>query len=121
MKHLIVVSVFCLLFSNLVAQIDLTGKWKNEETGDIVEMYKQNDYFFGKIHSVANEDDRSIIGHIFFRNIVYFTKKNIFIGSVNSPNGMTADLSIKIIDNSHFQLTVKKLFIEKQNNFIKVN
>jgi hypothetical protein len=44
-------SIILLLFTGYIvnAQSEIIGKWKNKDSGSIIEIYKQNNLFYGKI------------------------------------------------------------------------
>lgn len=74
-----IISILIILFAgySVNAQSDITGKWKNEETGSIIEIYKQNNLFYGKINQVSGNESKEKVGHLLLNKLIYnSTKKN---------------------------------------------
>jgi len=114
-------SILLMLFSGYIAnaQSEIIGKWKNEESGSIIEIYKQNSLFFGKIIKVSGNEDREKAGHLLLDKLTYCKETGTYTGIVNSTNGMTAECELKLKNQNTFQMTVTKLFIKKTQAFIR--
>lgn len=109
------ISILLMLFAgnSFNAQSEIIGKWKNEDSGSIIEIYQENKVFVGKTISVSDADLNNKTGHLLLNGLVYnnFTKK--YKGKVNSTTGMTADCELGLINQNSFQIIVTKLFIKK--------
>jgi len=119
-KSLSVVTM--LLFSLFsFSQPAIEGKWKSEENGNVIEIYSQNNMFFGKIINVsdANSNDKIGLYHLLLNSLVYNKSTRKYEGKVKSTSGNTAQCEIELINENKFQLTVTKLFIRKIQIFIR--
>lgn len=117
-KIILIVTMF--LVNNIsFSQSSIAGKWKNTETGSIVEIYNQKDMLFGKIIKVTDNNSKEKVGHILLNNLVYNKSSKKYTGEVKSTNGMTAFCEIEMLNHDQFQLTVRKLFIKKKQIFEK--
>jgi hypothetical protein len=110
-----------MLFTSYIvnAQSEIIGKWKNENSGSIIEIYKQNNLFYGKIIKVSGNKAKEKVGHLLLDKLTFLTTTGKYIGKVNSTNGMTADCELKLINQNRFQMTVTKLFIKKIQTFVR--
>ncbi|NHZ84678.1 MAG: DUF2147 domain-containing protein [Planctomycetia bacterium] len=110
-----------LLLGNLTySQNEIVGKWESQETGNCIEIYNQNNMFFGEIIKVSDDEHQNEIGHILLNNLIFNISTKRYEGEVKSTSGMTANCEIQLINQSKFQLTVKKLFIRKTQIFIRI-
>jgi uncharacterized protein (DUF2147 family) len=114
-------SILLLLFTGYIAkaQSEIIGKWKNENSGSIIEIYKQNNLFYGKIIKVSGNEAKEKVGHLLLDKLTFLTTTGKYTGNVNSTNGMTADCELKLINQDRFQMTVTKLFINKTQIFVR--
>ncbi len=116
------ISIVSILLLSLLgfSQPTIEGKWKSEENGNVVEVFNQNNMFFGKIISIADENSDVKIGHLILNNLVYNKSSKKYEGKVKTASGMTAQCKIEWINENKFQLSVTKLFIHKTQIFIRV-
>jgi len=115
-KSLSVVTM--LLFSLFsFSQSAIEGKWKGEENGNVIEIYSQNNMFFGKIIYVSDANSNDKIGHLLLNSLVYNSSTRKYKGKLKSTSGNTAQCEIELINENKFQLTVTKLFIRKTQIF----
>jgi len=118
-KSLSVVTM--LLFSLFsFSQSAIEGKWKGEENGNVIEIYSQNNMFFGKIISVSDAKSDIKIGHLILNNLVYNKSTRNYEGKVKTTSGSTAQCKIELINENKFQLSVTKFFIHKTQIFIRI-
>lgn len=111
----VILMLFASCFSN--AQSEIIGKWKNEDSGSIIKIYKQNNLFYGKIIKVSGNEAKKNVGHLLLDKLNFLTTTGKYSGNVNSTNGMTADCELKLINQNRFQMTVTKLFFKKTQIF----
>lgn len=112
-------SILLMLFTGYIvnAQSEIIGKWKNKDSGSIIEIYKQNNLFYGKIIKVSGNEAKEKVGHLLLDKLTFSTSTRIYTGNVNSTNGMTANCELKLINQNRFQMTVTKLFFKKTQIF----
>ena len=109
-----------LLLNNFVsAQSEIIGKWKSEENSSLIDIYMQNNIFYGKIIKVSGNESKAKVGHLLLDNLIFNSSTKKYKGFVNSTNGMKADCIIELLNQNKFQLTVTKLFIQKKQIFIR--
>ena len=116
------ISIVSILLLSLLgfSQPTIEGKWKSEENGNIIEIYGQNNMFFGKIISISEAKSDVKIGHLILNNLVYNKSTKKYEGKVKTTSGMTAQCKIDLINENKFQLSVSKLFIHKTQIFIRI-
>lgn len=114
-------SILLMLFNGYIvnAQSEIIGKWKNENSGSMIEIYKQNNLFYGKIIKISGNEDKEKVGHLLLDKLTFHTTTRTYTGNVNSTNGMNADCELKLINQNRFQMTVTKLFIKKTQTFVR--
>ena len=109
-----------LLFNHFVnAQSEIIGKWKSEKNSSLIEIYMQNNIFYGKIIKVSGNESKEKVGHLLLDNLIFNPSTKRYKGLVNSTHGMKADCIIELLNQNKFQLTVTKLFIQKNQIFIR--
>jgi len=114
-------SILLMLFTgyNVNAQSEIIGKWKNENTGSIIEIYKLNYLFYGKLIKVSGSETKEKVGHLLLDKLTFSKATGKYTGKVNSTNGMIADCELKLINQGRFQMTVTKLFFKKTQIFVR--
>lgn len=118
-KYISIVSMMLFSFYGF-SQTGIEGKWKNEENGIDIEIYSQNNMFFGKTISVTNADSGIKAGHLLLNNLVYNILTKKYKGRVKLTSGFTAHCELELINGNKFQLTVTKLFIRKVQIFTRL-
>ena len=117
-KSISIVSMLLLsLFS--FSQSAIEGKWKSEENGNVIEIYSQNNMFFGKIINVSDANSNDKTGDLLLNSLVYNNSTKKYEGKVKSTSGNTAQCKIELINENKFQFIVTKLFIGKIQIFIR--
>lgn len=119
------IAVFIFLFFStlsLSAQTaqDIMGKWQDEEnTEKQIEMQQHADgYFYGK---VINNPKKSKNGFLVFKNLVWEGKSKTFQGIVNAPEiGEEIKVTLSLVNKDKFQFKVKKFFISKTVQFVRI-
>jgi len=118
-KSISIISMLLLsLFS--FSQQAIEGKWKSEENGTVIEVYSQNNMFFGKTINVPDTDSNVEIGHVLLNSLVYNNATKKYEGKVKLTSGFTARCEIELINEDKFQLKVTKLFFRKVQTFIRI-
>ncbi len=102
------ISILLMLFAgnSVYAQSEIIGHWKNADSGSIIEIYKQNNLFYGKIIKASGNEPKEKVGHLLLDKLTFNTVTKKHKGKVNSTTGMTADCEINLINENKFQLTV---------------
>jgi len=103
-----------------LAEPELCGKWKMEDFGSVIEIFRQNDMFYGKITKVSDNDKKHKVGQMLLTDIVYVASLNKYKGQVNAANNITADGELEFINENKLQLTVKRLFLKKIKTFFRI-
>lgn len=114
-------SIFLMFFvgNYIHAQSEITGKWKNEKTGSVIEIDKQNNMFYGKIIKVMGNEPKEKLGHILYEKLIFNYSTNDYQGNVNSITGMKADCELELIGQNRFRMTVNRLFIKKNQTYVR--
>lgn len=117
-----VFSVLSLMFVSLFnfSQSTIEGNWENEENGFVIDVYNENNMFFGKILTVPNEDDKDKVGHLVLNELVYNSSTKKYEGVVKTTLGISAHGEIELLNENRFRLTVTKLFFHKTQTFVRV-
>jgi len=95
---------------------DIIGKWtfsdspRNSSPREI-EIYKQDNKYYGKIIKVAGNNNKEKVGQIILNNFVFDESSMRYIGKVHSPSGMTASCKLVLLDENKLQISVQKFFI----------
>jgi hypothetical protein len=113
-------SVF-IYYQTLPAEPKLHGKWRIGDSGDIIEFFRQDSTFYGKIVEVADNSNKDKVGHLHFIGMRYLSQIKKFKGRVESIEGLTADCELEFIDASKLMITVKKLFYKKTRLLLRVD
>jgi uncharacterized protein (DUF2147 family) len=103
-------ALFLLSFQHQTTN-EITGKWAFPDSSREIEIYKQNNKYYGKIIKVSGEDKKEKIGHIMLKDLVYDQADKKYTGEANSPSGMTASGEIVLLDENRLKISVSKFFI----------
>ena len=116
------ISIVSMLLLSLLgfSQPAIEGKWKSEENGTVIEVFNQNNMFFGKIISVSDAKSDIKIGHLILNDLVYNKSTRKYEGKVKTASENTAQCKIELINENKFKLSVTKLFIHKTQIFIRI-
>ncbi len=117
-KSIFMVSLLLLLLYGF-SQPSIEGKWKSVEKGYVIEIYSENDMFFGKIIDTPDEDSKDEIGHLLINSLSYNNSTNKYEGKVKTTSGISAKCKIELINESKFEMKVNILFISKTQTFIR--
>lgn len=116
----LILMLLMLMTGNSVnAQSEIIGNWENADSGNIIEIYKQDNLFYGMIIKVSGNEPKEKIGHLLLDKLTFNTITKNYNGKVNSTTGMTADCTIELINETKFQLIVTKIFIRRTQIFIR--
>ena len=116
------ISIISMLLFSLFSfsQSQIEGKWKGEENGSVIEIYSQNNMFFGKIINAPDTSSDVEKGHVLLNNLVYNNATKKYEGKVKLTSGFTAKSEIELINENKFRMKVTKLFIHKVQIFIRI-
>lgn len=126
MKKVLIIIFSCFLHINIFAQKadDILGKWINEDNDRTIEIYKNNDLYYGKVVWLKNSEkgvgidrldlknhntlleNRKIIGIDYLLGFSYFTDRKAWKeGQIyNYETGNTYHGKIKINDKGGLDL-----------------
>jgi hypothetical protein len=101
-------------------QKDITGKWtfSNSPSNDSlreIEIYSENNKYYGKIIKVSGENKKEKVGHIMLKDLVYDQTEKKYNGEANSPSGMTASCELILLDENKLQINVQKFYIIRKS------
>jgi hypothetical protein len=99
---------------------DITGKWAFSDSPREIEMYLENNKYYGKIVKVSGKNNKEKAGHIMLKDLVYDQTNKKYTGLVNSPSGMTASCELVQLDDNNLQISVKKFLINKTYTLTRV-
>jgi hypothetical protein len=119
-KILLLIPLVLLLLSFQYQKTkDLTGKWAFSDSPRVIEIYKHNNNYYGKIIKVSGENEKEKVGHIMLKDLVYDTAGNKYVGEAISPSGMTASAELALPDENRLQISVSKFFIVNKSYTLK--
>ncbi len=108
--------VYIVLFASsfsLYAQSDeIIGKWKFTGNSREIEIYKEDNKYYGKIVKTSGENDNEKIGHVRLKDFIYNQTGLKYTGKINSPSGMTASGQLVLLDEKRLQIGVKNCLSE---------
>ncbi len=105
--------LFVFSFALFAQSDEIVGKWKFTDNSREIEIYIEDNKYYGKIVKTSGENDNEKIGHIMLKDFIYNQSKMKYTGKINSPSGMTASGQLVLLDEKRLQIGVKKLFIRK--------
>lgn len=100
----------------------ILGRWKDEANPTMqTEFYAQADgQFYGKL--VNHTGNKLKNGFIVFRNITWNEQAKIFNGTLIKPeDGSEFNVTIVLTNDDRFTFRVKKLFMTKTFQFVRIN
>lgn len=92
---------------------DITGKWAFSDSPREIEIYLENNKYYGKIVKVSGKNEKEKVGHVMLKDLVYDQTDKKYSGKVNSPSGMSASCKLVLLDENNLHISVKKFFIKK--------
>jgi len=120
MKPLLKISIqvlFMLIFTSLHAQNnnvkDITGRWAFSDPPREIEIYSENNKYYGKIIKVSGKNDKEKLGQIILKDFVYNQSEKKYTGTVNSPKGMNASGVLIFMDSKRLKINVRKFIFRK--------
>jgi hypothetical protein len=104
-----------IVFSSFQSQRanDIIGKWGFIDSPREIEIYFENNKYYGKIIKISGEDTKEKAGHIMLKDLIYDQSENRYVGKMNTPSGMTASGELVLTDRNKLKVSVKKLFFSK--------
>jgi hypothetical protein len=117
----------CLLFLPLVLILtsfksneSITGKWVFSDSPREMEIYNENNKYYGKIIKVSGTEKKEKVGHLLLLDFVYDPSEKEYIGNINSPGGMIASGILSFLNEDKLKFRIKKLFISKSFILIRI-
>ena len=99
---------------SLFAQGDeIIGKWKFPGNSREIEIYLENNKYYGKIIKTSGKNKNEKIGHIMLKDFIYNHTDMKYTGKINSPSGMTASGELLLLNENELKISVRKFFIHK--------
>jgi hypothetical protein len=127
MKNYFVFSCMLLLFfaTKLYAQTPETivGMWKDANNADKkIEFFLEKDgTYYGK---VADNNQKNVKnGFLVFRNLVWKKQTKTFVGTIHPPEDADSEginITIYFVGNDKFEFKVKKFFMSKTFQFVRI-
>lgn len=116
--------LFILLLSSVVSAegvgSDLTGLWRYESTGAVVEVTLSE----GKYHGVVieNPERESAVGNKILQDFVFDEKQNRWTGIIYAKR-LNTELSAvgALINDQTLDITVKQMFVSKTIRFSRIS
>ena len=104
-----------IVFSSFQSQKanNIIGKWGFVDSPREIEIYFENNKYYGKIVKISGEDTKEKVGHIMLKDLIYDQSENRYAGKMNAPSGMTASGELVLTDRNKLKVSVKKLFFSK--------
>lgn len=113
--HLLLLAFF---FSCITQSDEIVGKWKFTDNSREIEIYREDNKYYGKIVKKSGENDKMKIGHIMLKNFIYDQSLKKYTGEINTPLGMAASAQLVLIDEKKLEVSLKKrkpFILEKIN------
>jgi uncharacterized protein (DUF2147 family) len=98
----------------------ITGKWVFSDSPREIEIYRENNKYYGKIIKVSGTEKKEKVGHILLLDFVYNPAEKEYTGKINSPSGMKASGELEVLDENKLKLNIKKLFISKSFTLTRI-
>lgn len=109
-KFLPVFILFCnvMIFSQTTAGDVILGRWVMKESGNIAEIYKDNEKYFARIVEIKSENKAIKTGVIVLKNFSYDAKKKTWTGGkVFAPKrNREADAELFLKNNNTLEINV---------------
>lgn len=105
---------------NSQTQADITGKWLFSDSPREIEIYLENNKYYGKIIRVSGKDEKEKVGHVLLREFVSDQSGKKYTGQINSPGGMEASGEIELLTERTLKVSVKKLIFSKSFTLTRI-
>lgn len=109
-----------LILTSFKSNESITGKWAFSDSPREIEIYRENNKYYGKIIKVSGTEKKEKVGHILLQDFVYDPSGKNYTGNINSPGGMTASGVLSALDENKLKFNIKKLFISKSFTLTRI-
>jgi uncharacterized protein (DUF2147 family) len=109
-----------LLLTSFKSNESITGKWAFNDSPREIEIYKENNKYYGKIIKVSGTEKKEKVGHILLLDFVYNPSEKEYTGNINSPGGMSASGVLSVLNENKLKFSIKKLFISKSFTLTRI-
>lgn len=98
----------------------IAGKWVFSDSPREIEIYKENNKYYGKIIKVSGTEKKEKVGHILLLDFIYNPSEKEYTGKINSPGGMSASGVLSVLNENKLKFSIKKLFISKSFTLTRI-
>lgn len=109
-----------MLLTSFKNSDSITGKWVFNDSPREIEIYKENNKYYGKSIKVSGKEKKEKVGHILLLDFVYDPAEKEYNGNINSPGGMTASGVLSVVNEQKLKFSIKKLFISKSFTLTRI-
>ncbi len=109
-----------MLLTSFKNSDSITGKWVFNDSPREIEIYMDNNKYYGKITKVSGTEKIERVGHILLLDFVYNPAEKEYNGNINSPGGMTASGVLSVVNEQKLKFSIKKLFISKSFTLTRI-
>jgi len=109
-----------LLLTSFKNNDSITGKWVFSDSPREIEIYMDNNKYYGKITKVSGTEKKERVGHILLLDFVYNPAEKEYNGNINSPGGMSASGVLSVVNEQKLKFSIKKLFISKSFTLTRI-
>jgi len=109
-----------LLLTSFKNSDSITGKWLFSDSPREIEIYKENNKYYGKIIKVSGTEKKEKVGHILLLDFIYNPSEKEYTGSIKSPGGMSASGVLSVLNENKLKFSIKKLFISKSFTLTRI-
>ena len=109
-----------LLLTSFKNNDSITGKWVFSDSPREIEIYMENNKYYGKIIKVSGTEKKEKVGHILLLDFVYNPAEKEYNGNINSPGGMSASGVLSVVNEQKLKFSIKKLFISKSFTLTRI-
>jgi hypothetical protein len=109
-----------LILTSFKSNESITGKWVFSDSPREMEIYNENNKYYGKIIKVSGTEKKEKVGHLLLLDFVYDPSEKEYIGNINSPGGMIASGILSFLNENKLKFRIKKLFISKSFILIRI-
>lgn len=109
-----------LILTSFKSNESITGKWVFSDSPREMEIYNENNKYYGKIIKVSGTEKKEKVGHLLLLDFIYDPSEKECIGHINSPGGMIASGILSFLNEDKLKFRIKKLFINKSFTLIRI-
>lgn len=109
-----------LILTSFKSNESITGKWVFSDSPREIEIYKENNRYYGKLIKVSGTEKKEKVGHILLLDFIYDPSEKEYTGKINSPGGMSASGILSVLNENKLKFSIKKLFISKSFTLTRI-